>query len=103
MQRFGQVLSKEREFPFYPGLPANHHMVGTGKAVREDDFAGKSAETPLHPVARDGVAHLLADRESHAHELVLVASIADEKHESGRGGTPSGICRQEIRAFLEDC
>ena len=75
-------------------------MIGAGKADRRDDFTRELAEAPLHPVADDGVPDLLADGESDPHDRVVVTPVADEKHESGSRGPPSGVGREEIRTFF---
>jgi len=77
-------------------------MVGAGVAVRGDEFAGEGPEPPLHPVADDCASDFLADRKADAHPRVVVAAVADEEHESGSRGTPTGVRGEEIRAFLEN-
>ena len=69
--------------------------------VDRQDFAGERPEAPFHAVADDGLADFLADREADAHLLVAVGAIAYEEHESRSRGSPSGIGREEIRAFLD--
>ena len=97
-----KVLAQQCELAFDAAGAADHDVIGAGETVHWNDFPGKRAEAPLHPVSDDGVADLFADRESNAHQRVAFPAIADEEHESRRCGTPSGVRGQEIRAFLEN-
>ena len=59
-------------------------------------------EAPAHAVAGDGIADLAADSEPDSLERILVTAVADEEHESGGRGSPTGVRREEIRPFLDD-
>lgn len=76
-------------------------MVGTRQSLGGNDFAGERSHPPLHPVSNDGVADLAGDRESDSYLRVAVVPVTDQKDESGGRGAPSGVRREEVRAFLD--
>ena len=76
-------------------------MVRTRKSSRWNNFAGQSAETPFHPVADDGAANLLGDREADPHRLVGVLAIQHQQNEAGRGRTLAAVGGKEIGALLD--
>ena len=98
-----EVASKQRIVALDPAGAADHYMVGAGKTANGDDFPCKRAEAALHPVAGDGVADLLADGEAYPHSRVAATAAADQKYERRGRGAPSGVRREKIRAFLDDC
>ena len=72
-------------------------------AAGRDDLARKLAEAPLHAIAHDGVADLLADRKANPLERIAVFPVANEKYETRRRCPPTGVRSEEIRALAEDC
>jgi hypothetical protein len=68
-----------------------------------NDLAGKLSESPLHPVAHDCSADLLADGEPDALGRIAVLAVADEKNESRRRRAPTGVRSEKIRALPKDC
>ena len=100
LQRPSKVLPEKVEVPFDTAGAADHHVIRSRKAIRGNDFPRKLPEAPLHAVACDGVPDLATDGEAHAFCVAAILPVADEEHESGRRGAPSGVRREEIRAFL---
>jgi len=68
-----------------------------------DDLARKLAEAPLHAIANDGVADLLADRIANPLERIAILPVTNEKDETRRRCPPAGVRSEEIRALAEDC
>ena len=72
-------------------------------AATRDDFPRKLAEAPLHAVANDGLADLLADRIANPLERIAVFAVTNEKDETRHRCAPTGVRSEEIRALAEDC
>ena len=68
-------------------------------AVNRDYLPGKRTKPPLHPVSDDGVADLAADCETDALRRISIGPVTHKEHESSRRGAPSGVRREEVRAF----
>ena len=71
-------------------------------AAGKDELAGKLAEAPLHAIAHDGVADLLAYRIANPLQRIAVIAVANEKDKAGCRRAPTGVRGEEIRAFPEN-
>ncbi len=101
-ERADEIAPKVAEVALDAAAAADHDVVGAGIALAWKDLAGECAESPLHAVAHDCPADLLADREADAAKRIAVVTIADEEHKAGCRRTPSGVRSEEIRAFAKD-
>jgi hypothetical protein len=76
-------------------------MIGASNALIGQDFACKSAEAALHPVADDRAANLLRDGETDPHPRILVLAVQNEQDEAWRGGAQAAVRSEEVSAFLD--
>ena len=97
-----KVLAQQGELAFDAAGAADHDMVGAHMAGYRHQLAGERAEAPLHAIADDGLADLLADGEADALQWIAVLAIADEKDEARRRRAPSGVRSEEVRALSKD-
>src|SRR5436190_23570857 len=90
----------QRDFEIRPELAvvaldsadsANHHMVGTGKALGWHDLPRKRTEAALHAVADDGAADLPGHGKADAHRWIGILAVADQEDETG--------CRRALPAI----
>ena len=65
-------------------------------------LAGERTEAPLHAIADDGLADLLADGEADALQWIAVLAITHEKDKARRRRAPSGVRSEKVRAFPKD-
>src|SRR3546814_14849334 len=69
-------------FPYttlFRSRAADQHMVGAGDSRLRQRGARQRAQPALHPVARDGVADLLADGIADANACIAVAARAEDR------------------------
>jgi hypothetical protein len=78
-------------------------MIGTGMSGGGNDFASKFTEAALHAIAHHRVPNPLGDGETDAPRWIAILAITDEKDESRRRRTPTGVRSEEVRAFPKDC
>ena len=76
-------------------------MIGAGDAEFGQGFAGKGAESTLHPVTDDGIADLLRHGDADAHGRIVIAARADEQDKSGHGGSLAAVGGEKVRALLD--
>ncbi len=74
-------------------------MVGAGDSRLRQRGAREFAKSPLHPVARDRVADLLADRIADAQRILIVAARTDEQDEAGHGKAKAAVRGQKFATF----
>ena len=76
-------------------------MIGAGKAVLGNDFTSERTEPAFHSVASDGIPDFPGNGKADSLLRVTVLAVADQEHEAAGRGSPSGVRREEIRAFLD--
>ena len=78
-------------------------MIGTGVSVPGQNLPRKRPEAPLHAIANNRLADLLADGEADTHGRIAILPVARQKDKPRGSRAPSGVRGKEIRAFPQYC
>lgn len=77
-------------------------MVGPGNSTGWQQVPRQRPQSPLHPVADDGIADFLGDGETDANRHIVIPARVDQQYESGSRNAAPAIGSQKIPPRCQD-
>jgi hypothetical protein len=100
-QRVSNIVKQRIPWGLWGLLTRHQDVIDAGQAMLGQELAGRFPEPPLGPVALDRLSHLLAGREPHPDDALLVVPAAALNQDKPPPSPRALAYEQELGAFGE--